>query len=184
MLKNLEKFIKPHYLLCLFGVIVIVCALSQYSDKKSVLLSGLDNGNASSAAAVASSSSPSSSVSAAAPLGHNSGPASVSGVSSQQVSNSQSCSQKPVVNPKDLLPNDTNSAWAKLNPSASSDLQNVNLLNAGHLSGINTVGSSLRNANLQLRSDPPCPKNDVGPWQNSTIEQDNLRLPFEIGCSA
>ena len=62
------------------------------------------------------------------------------------------------------------------------DLKNVNLLQAGYHIGIDTVGQSLRNANLQLRSEPPNPQLNVGPWNNTTIEPDFNRRPLEIGC--
>jgi hypothetical protein len=83
--------------------------------------------------------------------------------------------------PSMLLPNDTNSQWASLNPQGDGMLKNVNLLQAGSLVGINTVGSSMRNANLQLRSEPPNPMANVGPWNLSTIEPDVSRQPLEIG---
>ena len=90
----------------------------------------------------------------------------------------------PAVEPSDLLPSDKNSEWAKLNPSGKGDLADVNLLQAGHHSGINTVaGQAMRNSNLQLRSDPPVNKESVGPWNNSTIEADTSRLQFEIGST-
>lgn len=87
----------------------------------------------------------------------------------------------PTCDPVDLLPADNNNEWAKLNPTGSGDLDSVNLLSAGHHSGIDTVGSSLRNANLQLRSEPANPRKDVGPWNITTIEPDLMRLPLEIG---
>ena len=43
------------------------------------------------------------------------------------------------------------------------------------LVGVDTQGSSLRNANLQLRADPPNPQKHVSPWLNSTIEPDLTR---------
>lgn len=89
--------------------------------------------------------------------------------------------QVPPADPAALLPNDANSQWASLNPTGSGSLQNVNLLQAGSLIGINTQGSYLRNANLQLRSEPPIPKAAVGPWNNSTIEPDKMTRAFEIG---
>ena len=51
----------------------------------------------------------------------------------------------------------------------------------GYLYGINTVGSSLRNANLQVRSEPPNPQVQVSPWLNTTIEPDLMRTPLELG---
>jgi hypothetical protein len=177
MFNNLMKSVKSHHLLVLLGLLVLGVVLMHYSGKKSMLLSGMDNKKDKEPTESVVSSSPT----AAAPEGHNSGPAAVSGSSMSSVSHS-SCSQKPVVDPKDLLPNDSNNDWASLNPS--SDLKNVNLLNAGHHVGINTVGSSLRNANLQVRSEPANPRMDVSPWMNTTIEPDLMRQPFEIGSSS
>ena len=84
-------------------------------------------------------------------------------------------------NPADLLPKDTNSQWAQLNPAGKGDLANINLLKAGYHIGIDTVGQTLRNANLQIRSEPPNPQVNVGPWNLSTIEPDFLRPPLELG---
>ena len=91
-----------------------------------------------------------------------------------------SYSQPNVETPADLLPNDVNSQWAQLNPSGKGALTNNNFLQAGYHIGIDTVGQSLRNANLQIRSEPPNPQLNVGPWMQSTIEPDILRRPLEI----
>jgi len=88
-----------------------------------------------------------------------------------------------ISNPVDLLPKDTNSEWSKLNPQGNGNLENVNLLQAGSLTGINTVGTSLRNANLQIRAEPPNPKMEVGPWQNSTITRDSkYQYGLKVDC--
>ena len=84
-------------------------------------------------------------------------------------------------NPADLLPKDSNSQWAQLNPSGKGDLANINLLKAGYHIGIDTVGQTLRNANLQIRSEPPNPQINVGPWNASTISPDTMRVPLELG---
>ena len=94
---------------------------------------------------------------------------------------SGSCNQK-TTDPSDLLPKDMNSDWSNVNP-ANADLKNINLLSAGQLIGINTVGSSLRNPSLQERSEPVIPKTNIGPWNNSTIDADTYRRPLEIGTS-
>lgn len=97
--------------------------------------------------------------------------------------NAPGCSSKAVVDPSELLPKDNNSEWASLNPRGSDPL-NVNLLEATKHLGINTVGNSLRNANLQLRSEPANPRVNVGPWLNSTIEPDQYRRPLELGTGS
>jgi cytoskeletal protein RodZ len=84
----------------------------------------------------------------------------------------------------ELLPQDNSSLWAQVNPSGEGSLKDRNFLQSGYHIGINTVGQTLRNANLQLRSEPPCPQVKVSPWIQSTIEPDVSRLPFEIGGCA
>jgi hypothetical protein len=85
---------------------------------------------------------------------------------------------------QDLLPHDNSSQWAQVYPSGDGSLKDRNFLQAGYHIGINTVGQTLRNANLQLRSEPPCPQVKVSPWIQSTIEPDLGRKPFEIGGCA
>ena len=92
-----------------------------------------------------------------------------------------SCNNSASQNPADLLPKDTNSQWAQLNPAGKGDLANINLLKAGYHIGIDTVGQTLRNANQQIRSEPPNPQVNVGPWNLSTIEPDFMRVPLELG---
>jgi len=104
--------------------------------------------------------------------GSNESPMSVNGMQSNQ---------KSITNPAELLPRDTNSQWAQLNPAGKGDLANMNLLKAGYHIGIDTVGQTLRNANLQIRSEPPNPRVNTGPWLQSTIEPDLMRPPLEIG---
>ena len=92
-----------------------------------------------------------------------------------------SCNKPNMQNPADLLPKDNNSQWAQLNPAGKGDLANINLLKAGYHIGIDTVGQTLRNANLQIRSEPPNPQINVGIWNASTITPDFLRPTLEIG---
>ena len=93
----------------------------------------------------------------------------------------KTCNNKPVMDPKQLLPTDSNNEWSNIMPN--NDLKNIGMLNAGHHVGVNTVGSSLRNPNLQIRSEPTIPQTNIGPWNNTTIEADTLRRPLEIGGS-
>lgn len=87
------------------------------------------------------------------------------------------------IRPEDLLPQSDASGFDASFPSGSGDIANKNFLVAGHNIGINSVSSSLKNANLQLRSDPYIPRSDVGPWNNSTIMASDLtnRKTLEIG---
>jgi hypothetical protein len=86
-------------------------------------------------------------------------------------------------NPSELLPMDNNRDFGANNPVGQGLGANLNMLNAGFHHGIDTVGSTLRNANLQLRSEPANPRAAVSPWLQSTIEPDTLRRPLEIGTT-
>ena len=92
------------------------------------------------------------------------------------------CYPKDTLTPQDLLPQDSNSTWAQTVPAGQGSLGDQNFLNAGFHVGINTVGQSLRNANLQLRSEPANPQMKVSPWLQTTIEPDNNRKALEIGA--
>ena len=95
-----------------------------------------------------------------------------------------SCYPRSSLTAQDLLPADldaTNSKWASMNPTTGGAIEDQNLLTAGWTVGVNTVQNSLRNPNLQLRSEPPNPVKPVSPWMISTIGPDTNRRDMEIG---
>jgi len=95
-----------------------------------------------------------------------------------------SCFVRDRLTSSDLLPKDgANSKFVQINPAGSGMLGDQNFLTAGYHVGINTIGQSLRNANLQLRSEPPNPQVAVSPWGISTIEPDVRAVAFEIGSA-
>jgi hypothetical protein len=114
-------------------------------------------------------------------LGQNEVFSSVNGIKTSTIGLPTSCTKPNIQNPSGLLPKDSNSEWAQLNPSGKGELANINLLKAGYHIGIDTIGQTLRNANLQIRSEPPNPQLYVGPWNLSTIEPDFMRPPLEVG---
>lgn len=177
LLKDLQKYIKSHHMLALIGIIVLAIVIMQYSKRKGLSLDNMDNNNKQENN---QENQQASQVMPSKPMGENEQFASVQGADTQS-SLLASCSGQPNMNPEELLPKDENNQWASLNPRGSGNLENINLLKAGWQAGINTVGSSLRNANLQLRSEPPNPQVQVSPWGNSTIEPDLMRVPLEIG---
>lgn len=178
-MKKLLKKLEANTFLVVIAVGLLIWALANYSQLKSKFfdpMTGNGNENKSSEQATGNRN-----VSASLPLGQNSGHASANGVNTDTYGLPPSCARQEVVDPSELLPKDANSEFSKLNPMGSGDLENVSLLRAGHHIGINTVGQSLRNANLQLRSEPANPQMNVGPWNNTTISPDNNRLQLEIG---
>ena len=93
-----------------------------------------------------------------------------------------SCYPQNTLQPADLLPSGKSKAvqdFDNANPTGEGILKGVNFLDAGFHTGVNTVGQSLRNANQQLRSEPPNPQVSVSPWMNSTIGPDLGRKPLE-----
>jgi hypothetical protein len=90
------------------------------------------------------------------------------------------CYPRDQITPMELLPKDVNSVWAQQNPMGNGSLKGKNFLSAGALIGVDTVGQSLRNANLQLRAEPPVPQVPVSVFNNSTIEPDLARRPLDL----
>jgi hypothetical protein len=94
------------------------------------------------------------------------------------------CFPRDKLTADDLLPKDAaNSKWAQVNPAGQGELKNQNFLTAGYHVGINTVGTTLRNSNMQLRSEPMNPQMKVSPWNQTTIQPDLNRRPLEINES-
>ena len=92
------------------------------------------------------------------------------------------CYPRDQLTPSELLPKYMASVWAEQNPMGPGSLKGKNFLSAGALIGVNTVGQSLRNANLQVRSEPPCPQVAVSIFNQSTISPDISHRPLEIGA--
>ena len=155
------------------GIVIVIGVIYNYNNKKSTK----DNMNNRVSADISGSETPMAKPGNVVGLVSDNGDNNYLNVSGLG-NNGGSCNQK--TDPMDLLPKDMNSDWSNVNP-ANADLKNINLLSAGQLIGINTVGSSLRNPSLQERSEPVIPKTNIGPWNNSTIDADTLRRPLEIG---
>ena len=113
----------------------------------------------------------------------NSGDASNYGSIEQDSSNTKpaDCFPKDQLTPGELLPGDSKTKWSESVPSGQGELDEQNFLTAGYHVGVNTVGQSLRNANRQIRSEPPNPQVKVSPWLQTTIDTDANRRPLEIG---
>ena len=86
------------------------------------------------------------------------------------------------VQPADLLPPDSNAQWNMDNNLTSlSGMKMPSVTSATFLSGIDTIGQSMKNPNLQLRSDPVIPRVNTGPWNQPTIDHDAIRVSLDIG---
>lgn len=158
MLSGFSKFVTPQRVLIMIIFIVLAMLLLSYSDAKSMNLDGMETGDVN----VVSTATPSA------------------------IPTARASNHPTSASPSDLLPSDQNSQWAALNPVNMSQGNIVagDMLQAGYHIGLDTIGQTLKNANLQLRSDPIIPKQNVGPWNQSTYEPDYGRVPLEIGAGA
>lgn len=168
------KFVSSN-ILAIVGVVVLVYMLYMYGGLKNVVSDSMTSGSGE--GVVPKVTAPTASM-------PDNEYQTVQGVTTSTHGLPPSCMKQSTMDPKELLPKDANSEWASLNPNGSGELSDVNLLKAGHHIGINTVGQSLRNANLQLRSEPPNPQVNVGPWHQTTIEPDMMRVPLELGVGS
>ena len=177
MLKNIREFLKSHSVIALAGLLILILAIGQFSERKRHQKSNFDTSNLTPAPYKPSNTTEHGST--AKPPSPPSPPLPPSQPKTQTGSHgglASSCGATKL-SPEDLLPN------TRATVSGPNNVDK-NFLSAGALAGINTVGSSLRNANLQIRSEPPNPKKAVSPWMNSTIEPDLMRVPLEIGCGS
>ena len=184
MLKDLSKVLKKllskHGLFIALGLIVLCLVMKNYSTTKGIQVEG---NTAAGEVAVPGAAAATPQVVPAHPAGENEVSSSVSGITTSSLGLPPSCSKGTPAKPGDLLPKTGENAWGQLTPNlGNGDLANVNLLDAGFHNGIDTVMGTLRNANLQVRSEPPNPQTNVSPWLNTTIEPDLMRVPLELGC--
>jgi hypothetical protein len=98
-------------------------------------------------------------------------------------SNPASCFPRDSLEPGELMPKEGNNEFSAFAPMGQGDISQRNFLEAGHHIGINTVGSSMKNGNRSLRSDPPIKRIPVSVFNNSTIEPDIHRRYLEVGSA-
>ena len=179
MLKSLSrgvsKFFTTERIIILVVFLILAWGLWTYSDSKLLKKDNMETGTSDEkVSAPAASLAP-----VTAPLAPAIAPLAPSASTTTPGYSAQS-----VATPQDLLPKDQNSQWAALNPVSQGNIAAPDLLQAGYHIGLDTIGQTLRNANLQERSDPIIPKSAVGPWNQSTIEPDLGRVPLELGSGA
>ena len=167
---GLRKFFTKDRVLVLVGFILLAVVFMYYSTGKMTVRDSMQDGGSSETAEEEKASNPI--VDAIQ---------TVTGGASESFTG---YSDKEVPNPSELLPKDDNSQWSSLNPVSQSNPQMPDLLQAGYHIGLDTIGQTMKNANLQLRSDPVIQKGDIGPWNQSTIEPDLMRVPLEVGCKS
>lgn len=89
----------------------------------------------------------------------------------------QDCSPEDLFDVDKYLPQEVNDDWFEVTPEPIS-VKNRHLINITKPVGINTIGTSLKNASWDLRGSPACPKFVVSPWLQSSIEPDTNIKPL------
>lgn len=89
------------------------------------------------------------------------------------------------LNAEELLPSSNDPRFIALHPRGGADkLSGRNFLASKPHFGVDTQGSSLRNANRQLRSEPANPMiSNLTPFNNSSIDPDMMRKELNIGSA-
>lgn len=86
----------------------------------------------------------------------------------------------PMTTSVDLLPKPNSSANTEFGEFAPTKaLEAQNFVDATKMIGVDTVGSSLRNASYDLRRSPTIPRSNVGPWSQSTVDADLYRKSLD-----
>jgi len=83
----------------------------------------------------------------------------------------QNCTPEDLFDINYYLPQEVNNDWFEVQPEPIS-VKNRHLINISKPIGINTIGTSMRNASHDIRGSPSCPKTVVSPWLISSIEPD------------
>lgn len=169
LFSKFTKFVTTKEFVALVIFLILLWALMNYSNNKSLVKDGMMDSSANQQGDANGTNAPPSTYSSEA----------------ENAQVKPSYDFKSTTDPSDLLPKDVNSEWSSLNPVNQGNVAMPDLLQAGYHIGLDTIGQTLRNPNYQLRSDPVIPKAEVGPWNKSTIEPDLGRVPLELGaCSA
>lgn len=78
----------------------------------------------------------------------------------------QNCEPEDLFDVDKYLPQEVNDDWFEVMNEPIS-VKNRHLINITKPIGINTIGTSLKNASYDLRASPACPKFVISPWKHS-----------------
>lgn len=89
----------------------------------------------------------------------------------------QNCEPEDLFNPEHYLPQEVNDDWFSVQKEPIS-VKNRHLINITKPIGVDTIGSSLKNAWYDIRGGPANPKFVVSPWLQSSTEPDTNLKPL------
>lgn len=190
LFKNLDKYIKDWHILTFLGVLVLGYVIYEYNGKQNLLVSNYQgvNQHALNPGPVnmkAGSAAPTPTSGYGLPNANDpmqdqlNSPAVLSQVPSsiQPIPTNNGGNQQGLMDPKELLPHDTNSQWVQ-NQSVSPGMNGMNLLDSRSLS-IGMQSQTLRNANQQLRADPVIALGPA-PCFQTTITKDDTGVGLSV----
>lgn len=113
------------------------------------------------------------------PMGTNSSPyAPYQGSGDTSCNAGGKCDPEDLFNADKMLPQEVNDDWFEVTPDPVS-VKNRHLINVTRPIGVNTIGSSTKNASYDIRGTIPNPRTVVSPFLNSSIEPDfNIKPNF------
>ena len=175
MLKLLKKLSSNHLVLAISAV-VLLYAFYNYSNNKSLVVSGLEMRAPANGGSVGSCGT--NFTEGENNLAANSGPQGVSGIGTRQAP--QPCARGQALGAGDLLPKGGDNAHTSNSPRVEGNLmENVSGTTLAALNG--AVSDPMRNFNFDLRGDIAVPRQQVGPWNQSTIQQSGNRS-MNLSC--
>lgn len=173
LLSGLNKFFNRKELVIAVVILLIAVALLYYSNSKSFVMDGYEDGQLGALASVDPRQQPSMREMPAQYVERfEEVPKMEEGMREEEAFGNYS--KKEINDPSELMP--SGAGWDAFTSNTTPDLLSPITLN-----GLDTIGQSNKNPNYQLRSDPIIPKQDVGPWMQSTIEPNLMQVPLEIG---
>jgi len=87
---------------------------------------------------------------------------------------------RALTDPSQLLPNSKGADWGNLYPVQNDGGVYVpSLTDPSFQIGINTISSTLKNASLDIRSQPIIPKVQLSPWNNSSFVPDLGKISLD-----
>lgn len=83
----------------------------------------------------------------------------------------QNCEPEDLFDVDKVLPQEVHSDWFET-PTHPVSVKNRHLVNVVKPIGVNTIGTSKKNASYDIRRAPACPKKVLSPWLQSSIDPD------------
>jgi hypothetical protein len=165
---NFKELLTSRNIIILVILIILILAIYLYSTRKPTLEKFTEN------AASTSTNSLPTAASGSAPF------KTTQTAGLDKPDPSSTLPNRVATNPNDLLPSNTSANWGNLYPVQNDGGVYVpSLTEPSFQIGINSISSTLKNPSLDLRSEPIIPKQQVGPWNNSSYSPNIAKIGLD-----